>query len=1028
MDQETIGWSVEEVKQLIQTLGAKPIEQFVREHAYLQQRALAGFSRRLPGDYPQRLARFLIQRAGLNQQALKELIKHWRQHFATLCDALQALEPPLTLESLSPLIQEHGGTLAFYALRTDPRATAFSDIITTIRQSLSRGEISPTPVLPVPAEASQEHAKPTDPSLPANPPPATTKERAVSNSGSLGTAIAKPSGGFASRSAQISVPKTIPEFFVALEAEVQTLHATDQTFSACASQLAQPQTAHDPQALQRVIDRLTTARQKIVDGLARFAVLDCELLAKLRAETGHAESFGLAEDLSSQLPQDHTPATVDEARARIAALQEAYERLSAAIALNEQRRAELKAVPALIQRLLDEIAALDGDPGPLSASLEKLKATPLESSSQIERALERAEQLQAKTLSLRSNLLHNWQEQLQRVCDDCESLLNQSLSLSADPLEITNLQALVERAHTLMATPLVPNPPTPLPFPVSQISACHQALRQQHERLLQAVSHYNPQIALATLHQAENESPAELTPQQLRAIGAALVGAASLREGYEGVIWRVGATLLMTLESSAAEQFYERFGFAAVATAVAASLRAGDFPLGLTFAESLFYPGADVASVFKHPHVQAILSDACASQIFPPVAPDCFKDTSPAVRLAALEFLRIAPQINLPETLRIQLSAALLAAAQVQEERVQAGRLFIRTLIDQGQSLSAYCAWRALALEQSSLQSDPIGLDALYSLLWRLTLDSHAPGAQLAALCSDAHLKDVSAYTSGIALALALGSLSLAHICESRGEELAVHFLDTLRDHHHYPALSDALRAQLSGQQNSAGESAAASQARQITIQAILPQLTERLAEADRLLHVSNYRFAPTKQMRNQIDARLKPLLTALQHGLQPTGDLATALATMEPVTLANLLINDEARIRRKEGRDPIDGNDLSKLHRNLESLLEHLRAAATKQAELLTLGMEPSAIATVLSNGVHTTSEAQPENPRSAGFQPAGVGLGGAQPDRYPWEDQEPLQAELRRLLSEVPQARDLLRRALSDRVLDLTATGATL
>jgi hypothetical protein len=1017
MDQEAAGWSAEEVKQLIQTLGDKLIEQFVREHPYLQQRALAGFSRRLPGDYPQRLARFLIQRAGLNQQALKELITRWRQHYAVLCDGLQALEPPLTLESLSPLLQQHGGTLTLYALRTDPRAAVLSDIITTIRQGLTQGEISPTPIKAAPAETAQEPAKPADPNPQENPAPARAKERAVSHSGSL---VGRPSGGFANRNTQISAPTTIPEFFAALEAEIQTLQATDQTLSACASQLAQPQTAHDPQALQRLIDRLTTTRQKIVDGLARFAALESDLLAKLRAEIGQAERFGLAENLSALLPPDQAPATVDEARTRILTLQTAYERLRAAVALNQQRQARLKAAPAQIQLLLDEIAGVGGDPAPFVAGLEKLKATPLESSNsrQIERALESAEQLQTKALARRNGLLRGWQEQLERACDDGESLLNQSLSLSADLLEITNLQAALERAHALMATPLAPNPPLPLPFPPGQISACYQTLRRQCERLRLAISNYNPQTALATLQKFENERPIDLTPQQVQAIGAALVGTASLREGYAGFTWRAGTTLLMLLESSLAEQFYERFGFAAVGSAIVASLCAGDFPLGLTFAEKeyLFYTGADVASVFRHPRVQDILSDACASQTFPPAAPDCFKESSPAVRQAALAFLRIAPQINLPEPLRLQLSAALLAAVQVQEERMQAGRLFIRTLIDQGQSLNAYCAWRALALEQSSLHTDPIGLDALYSLIWRLTLDSHTPGTQLALLCSDANLKEVSAYTPGIALALALGSLSLAHTCHPCGEELAIHFLDTLRDHHHYPALSDALLAHLPGQQNRAGEGAAAVQARQITIQATLLQLAEHLAEADHLLQVSNYRFAPTKQMRNQIDARLKPLLAALQQGTQPTGELATALATTEPAALANLLINDEGRIRRKEGRDPIDGNDLSKLHRNLESLLDHLRAAAAKHTELISLGLEPSAIAVALSNGAHPTPETQPEGTHSAGFQPG----------RYPWEEQEPLQAELRRLLSDVPQARDLLRRALSDRALNLTETGA--
>lgn len=1007
MDQEATRLSAEDIVQLIHLLGRTPIEQFVREHAYLQ-RSLAGFSKRLPPDYAQRLARFLIQRSTLNQQGLQELLKRWRQQHQPLCDAIQQLEPPLTLESLAPLIQQHGGRATLYALRTDPRAEMLGDIISAIRQGLDQGEIPPAPSVALSTESASDVPKPNGSTTPArhSASPANTKER-LAPAATVAT-LPRLTGSLASRTAPASAPKTTPDLFAALDAELQAIQATDQAIATCAAQLAQPQIAHDPQALQRIIEKLTSVRQKLIGSLDRFAALENSLLEKIRSETAEAEATGLAEGLTALLPQADTPLTVDDARAHLQALQHAHTRLQEAITLNERRRAALKAIPAAIESLLDEIAALGGEPGPLSARLAKLKATPGEniSNRQLERTLEEARRYQAKALSQRNALLQGWHEDLQRACRDSETLLNQSLHLPTDLPEITNLQAVLDRVHALLATPLTPNPPVPLPFPPAQLASSHQALREHYERLRQALSNYNPQIALAALHDFESASPTDPTPQQLREVGAALVGAASLSEGYSSLIWRVGAMLLMTLDNAAAEQFYERYGYAAVATAITASLRAGDFPLGLTFAEKdyLFYTGADIASVFDHPRVQNILSDACASSTFPPVSADCFQHASPALRQAAGEFLRIAPHIHLPESLRLQLSAALLATASP-EERSQAGRIFIHTLNNHGQNLNAYCAWRALAQESPDLYTDPLGLEILYRLFWRLTLDTHTPSAQLATLCADPVLGEISTYTPGIALALALGSLALARAHHPQGEALATHFLNLLHDHHPYPALSDALRARLPAHPGEAAGDTNEAHARQHAIQSALAQLASNLAEADRRIQISNYRFAPTKQMRNQIDTRLRPLLTTLQRGLQPTGDLAHKLSEMDPAELSRMLISEEERSRRQGGYEPIGGDDLNKLKRDLENLLSSLQIAARHQAELIALGLEPHSIEAALSSG----SDYIPEH-----------SLNETQANSQPWDNLEATQLELRRMLTEAPQARDMLQRALPNLPLD--------
>jgi hypothetical protein len=692
-------------------------------------------------------------------------------------------------------------------------------------------------------------------------------------------------------------------------------------------------------------------------------------------------------------------ASSDEARAHLQAIQQVRERLSAALARHAQRRAALSTAPDVIGRLLEEIEGLEGETGPLRANLAdlKIKINERATDQHIERTLKLAEQIQEKAIQLRDKILVNWSSSLQRACRDAETLLNQSLHLSTDLPEVTNLQQALEQARNLLAAPLPFKQQHPIPFPPTQIISCHAALRQHNEHLRQAMAAYNPQIALTTLEDFEQMGNTPPNAQQLREIGAALVGAASLARGYSGLIWHVGGKLLMMLESADAEQFYERYGYATVATGLAASLGAGDFPLGLTFAEHLFYTGADAASVFTHHRVQETLSEVCASARLPRIAGDCFAQASPAVRKAALAFLSVASEINLPQQLHLQLSGALLNAASSQEERVQAGLVFIQTLLEQEQRLNAYCVWRALAQEQPNLYGHPVGLETLYRLIWWLTLDTHAPSAQLAALCSDSTLQQEGFVVPGIALALCLGSLLAARASHPQGEELTQLYAEMLRDHR-YSSLSDTLLAQLPSYHDaSTRDTTPEAAAREQAIKENSSAFAAALAEADRRIQVSNYRFAPTKQMRNQIDARLRAVLTALQQPEDVRDELAQSLTEDDPDEVARALIEQEEKNRRQFGFEPIQGDDLKKLRKDLENVAAHLSLAAQKRAQLLGLGMNLRSIKR-FSGGLPAPQEQETFEETEAEWHPK----------------DEMLLIELQRMLAEVPQARHLLQRTL--------------
>jgi hypothetical protein len=1012
MDQDVVGWSTADIMLLIQSLALPAVEQFVHDHPYLQQRALAGFNKRLPPNYAQRLANFLTQRAALYQQSLQELIKFWRQEKQPLCEAIEQLEQPIALEALAALLKEHGGRAVLSALHTDPRAESLGDILAAMRGGIERGEIpleATAPPAEPPARSSGKILSPgAAPGQTAPGGSGSDKRRAhaAPSNGATVATLARPSGALPHPIAQPATPKTTSELFAALAADLQALQSIQQTIEACGAQLTQHPTADDPQTLQRTIEKLNAAHQKRLEGFARYATLEGELLKALRAETQEAEAAGQVEGLSTSLPAETAPTAISDASARLQTFHQVSERLTAALTLNEQRRAALNAAPAAIETLLREIDDLEGESGALRERLASLKGALPEhaSTKQVERSLQLAEKLREQALALRGGLLEEWHGQLLRACRDSESLLNQSLHLSADLPEITNLQKSLQNVREILDTPLSPHPPVPLPFPPRHIITRRQQLLQQSDQLRRALASHNPQTALAFLQSFDAQS--ELTPQQLQKVGAALVGAASLYAGYSGLIWRVGATLLASLDYETAEQFYERFGFATVATALAAALRNGDLLLGLGFAENdyLFYTEADISSIFKHERVLDILSFTCATYSFPLLPADCFATASPGVRRAARELLSIAGQITFPPALRLQLSAALLAVAVAPDERAQAARLLIRCLIDQRQHLNAYCVWRALALEQPNLYSDATGLDALFSFIWRFTLETHTPAAPLAALCADAHLQEASSYVPGIALALALAALVLARARHPRGEEWTTFFLGMLHDHHHYLAISDALRARLL---TFAGEAADGKDKETLGKQQVVKeQFSAALVEAERRLKVSKYSFAPTKQMRNQIDAQIQPVLVALQQGLEPGGELGDHLAEADPSELTNALIQEAERSRRQEGRDSIEGNDLKKLRKDLENVLKQLIEAANKRARLAALGFDFAAWRGQSGNGSDAPA------PDQSGERPA---------EHQPWENYDTMQAELRRLLGDVPQCRDLLQQALPGMSLDV-------
>src|SRR5690349_17450555 len=95
------------------------------------------------------------------------------------------------------------------------------------------------------------------------------------------------------------------------------------------------------------------------------------------------------------------------------------------------------------------------------------------------------------------------------------------------------------------------------------------------------------------------------TAEAIDVLGNALVEATRVREGYAELAWQAGVYLLV--ESGNESDIYTRFGYAAVANALQASLMDATFPLGLGFIADGFLPNGGLETLMRHPRIRQAL-------------------------------------------------------------------------------------------------------------------------------------------------------------------------------------------------------------------------------------------------------------------------------------------------------------------------------------------------------------------------------------------------------------------------------------
>lgn len=520
---------------------------------------------------------------------------------------------------------------------------------------------------------------------------------------------------------------------------------------------------------------------------------------------------------------------------------------------------------------------------------------------------------------------------------------------------------------------------------------------------------------------AARGSGVTLSAAEVHELGARLVEAVDDPEGCPAAVWHAGTYLLLHAEEHpealGADVFYRRYGLPAVATAVAASFKRGDFPAGLGCVPAEFLPSRGLDGLADGD----VLRDALGG--LEPEAlsanPENFRDAGPDLRRAAASFLDHAPEWGLPPEARARLAASLLLGTPSDApERADSLRAFLDALAGSDRHASLWYSLRVARGEDEALWEEPRYADSLPRVL-RTAADLADQGeavGQIAELLGEEFLLEAGAESSGLGFLLPFGLAGwwlCAHLGREEGAYAAWRLVGALAER--YGALSRALssgiEAGLTGGGASGGERVAA-ELRQVMEELDTELRLERGYRGvglARQIHADNVRevFAPLR------DALDDPLENPAEIGAKVRALNAEKLVDDHPeqkrhpypiiAALRVQLITDRAKIvdtlleavALRERLDGFGGRNGG------AGALHPLEGEAGREAELLTESHPETAWA------VARFLQGEPPDPTAVPMQPGRVSaaLLAAEGVSYPGPDAGPFLEWCARDAAGVPQ-----------------------
>lgn len=228
--------------------------------------------------------------------------------------------------------------------------------------------------------------------------------------------------------------------------------------------------------------------------------------------------------------------------------------------------------------------------------------------------------------------------------------------------------------------------------------------------------------------------------ENLEQFAPAVVVGATVREGYSGLAWEAGTELLAggKLYDRDPVQFFEAFGWEALANGICASLREKHILEGLSYVKVPFLPPTNDVHILDHPQVVKAILDGLAETPRPFVRPAELGAADEEVQYEFGELLQRLVALGADEELCLQWSSCALRVLPTQSLPYRAAAVsLLRTLLRSERNIAAYYVYRALAEQIEELWDDPVSLEVLRTLISQYWQDSPNGHEVLVQLCAD---------------------------------------------------------------------------------------------------------------------------------------------------------------------------------------------------------------------------------------------------------------------------------------------------
>lgn len=436
--------------------------------------------------------------------------------------------------------------------------------------------------------------------------------------------------------------------------------------------------------------------------------------------------------------------------------------------------------------------------------------------------------------------------------------------------------------------------------------------------------------------ESAEQSGQKLSPEQRERLGNDLVQAADTREGYEELVWQAGMNLVFSLEQEEeVEDFFQRYGYRAIASALFSTFINGDFPIGLGFIVNGFVLDDDLSTLANRSEIREALAMLEEERVRVPI--ENFVQSSSLLRRASRQFLSRAREAGLSASICLQIAASLLAATpEDDQEREPVTRTFLDALLAENRDISLFYCWRAAIEQHQALASEPSYLKVLPDIIKQYRAMDDRGIVLLKQLLSNGQLidgisKNENLSTLSIIIGLAGWWLSVRKGREGQEVEIAQQFLLHLGvSSPLYKALINFLISKQSQSASSRERHRQLKSEKEIVdLQREFQEVMQRLSEEVRL---RTYRGVPLaiQIWRDNLIRYFEPLCEELG------GFSALSQKTIQQIQgLDAQSLLDDNPLQREARYQPIEGKLRGNMIKDFETIVKLLQRALDLRLQL---------------------------------------------------------------------------------------------